>query len=109
MGVPALGARGCFGRCYDAGMKRWVVFVLVLVVAGLGGCGNALAVRATTDGPEKIGEFQGRYRFLSNFWPATVEFEGMTYPTVEHAYQSAKTLDMGERRRIPWRTWTVLV
>jgi ribA/ribD-fused uncharacterized protein len=29
-----------------------------------------------------------------------VEFEGITYPTVEHAYQSAKTTDMNERRRI---------
>jgi ribA/ribD-fused uncharacterized protein len=50
--------------------------------------------------PEKIAAFQGPYRFLSNFWPATVEFEGLTYPTVEHAYQSAKTLDRAERRRI---------
>jgi ribA/ribD-fused uncharacterized protein len=50
--------------------------------------------------PAKIDSFQGQYRFLSNFWPAEVEFEGLTYPTVEHAYQSAKTLDMAERRRI---------
>jgi ribA/ribD-fused uncharacterized protein len=48
----------------------------------------------------KIAEFQGEYRFLSNFWPATVEFEGMAYPTAEHAYQAAKTLDAAERRRI---------
>ena len=27
-------------------------------------------------------------------------FDGITYPTAEHAYQSAKTLDMSERRRI---------
>src|SRR5262249_35634026 len=50
--------------------------------------------------PAKIASFEGPYRFLSNFWPATVEFEGITYPTVEHAYQSAKTLDRAERRRI---------
>jgi ribA/ribD-fused uncharacterized protein len=50
--------------------------------------------------PARIDSFQGQYRFLSNFWPATVEFEGMTYPSVEHAYQSAKTLDMAQRRRI---------
>jgi ribA/ribD-fused uncharacterized protein len=50
--------------------------------------------------PAKIAEFQGEYRFLSNFWPATVEFEGIMYPTAEHAYQSAKTLDMNERKRI---------
>src|SRR4051812_15382921 len=55
---------------------------------------------APTTAPAKIAEFQGDYRFLSNFYPATVEFEGITYPTVEHAYQSAKTLDMAERKRI---------
>jgi ribA/ribD-fused uncharacterized protein len=49
---------------------------------------------------QRIDSFQGRYRFLSNFWPAQVEFEGLTYPDVEHAYQSAKTLDMSARRRI---------
>jgi ribA/ribD-fused uncharacterized protein len=31
--------------------------------------------------------------FLSNFHPADVEFEGVRYPTVEHAYQAAKSLD----------------
>jgi N-glycosidase YbiA len=53
-----------------------------------------------TTSQSKITAFQGEYRFLSNFYPATVEFEGITYPTVEHAYQSAKTLDMAERKRI---------
>lgn len=33
------------------------------------------------------------YDFLSNFYPSTVSFEGMLYPTVEHAYQAAKTID----------------
>src|SRR4051812_21328901 len=47
--------------------------------------------------PARIAEFQGEYRFLSNFWPATVEFEGIRYPTAEHAYQAAKTLDAKER------------
>jgi len=37
-----------------------------------------------------IAEFQDQYRFLSNFWPAEVEYEGITFPTVEHAYQAAK-------------------
>src|SRR5574343_193775 len=49
---------------------------------------------------EKISSFQGNFRFLSNFYPADVEFEGMIYPTVEHAYQAAKTLDFNERKRI---------
>jgi len=33
------------------------------------------------------------YEFLSNFYQSTIRFEGMLYPTVEHAYQAAKTVD----------------
>jgi len=44
-----------------------------------------------------IDSFKGEYRFLSNFWPAVVVFEGITYPTTEHAYQAAKTLDQDDR------------
>lgn len=40
-----------------------------------------------------IGPFQGDYRFLSNFWPAKVTLDGVEYPTVEHAYVAAKTLN----------------
>ena len=58
------------------------------------------SAEASPSQTQKIAEFQGPYRFLSNFYPATVEFEGITYPTSEHAYQSAKTLDMNERKRI---------
>lgn len=47
-----------------------------------------------------IGPFRGEYAFLSNYHPAPVVFEGILYPTVEHAYQAAKTLDQEERRRI---------
>ena len=55
--------------------------------------------RPTTE-PTRVVDFQGEYRFLSNFYPATVVYEGITYPDSEHAYQSAKTLDMNERRKI---------
>ncbi|MFO0974636.1 MAG: NADAR family protein [Phycisphaerae bacterium] len=50
--------------------------------------------------PAKIAEFQGEYRFLSNFWLSEVWFEGARYPSVEHAYQAAKSLDPAERRRV---------
>lgn len=40
---------------------------------------------------EKIDSFSGEYRFLSNFYPAEVELDGVKYPTVEHAFQAAKT------------------
>ena len=48
----------------------------------------------------KIAEFQRDYRFLSNFLPAEVVYEGITYPTAEHAYQAAKTLDPEKRKEI---------
>lgn len=47
-----------------------------------------------------IDKFEGEYRFLSNFYPQPVIFEGMLFPSVEHAYQAAKTLDWDHRERI---------
>ncbi len=51
--------------------------------------------------------FAGPTRFLSNFWFASVDFDGLVYPTTEHAYQAAKTLSATERNSIrslpkPW-------
>jgi ribA/ribD-fused uncharacterized protein len=43
-----------------------------------------------------ITEFRGPYRFLSNFWPAEVEWAGFRFPTVEHAYQAAKFVRASE-------------
>ena len=37
--------------------------------------------------------FFHEYEFLSNFYPSEVNYEGMTYCTVEHAFQAAKTVD----------------
>lgn len=50
--------------------------------------------------PKRIDEFQGEYRFLSNFYPARVQLNGVYYPTVEHAYQAAKTRDPEERKLV---------
>ena len=44
-----------------------------------------------------IKSFSGDYRFLSNFYPVKVVLDGVTYPTVENAYQAAKTLDLEKR------------
>jgi ribA/ribD-fused uncharacterized protein len=38
-----------------------------------------------------IDRFDGSFEFLSNFSPAQVTFNGLEFPTVEHAYQAAKT------------------
>jgi hypothetical protein len=52
------------------------------------------------DAASAIESFNGDHRFLSNFWPARVVLDGVEYPTVEHAYQAAKTVDPAERRTI---------
>jgi ribA/ribD-fused uncharacterized protein len=44
-----------------------------------------------------IDSFRGAFRFLSNFSPAVVEFDGRTFYSTEAAYQSAKTLDSDVR------------
>ena len=45
-----------------------------------------------------INSFSGDHRFLSNFYPVEVVLDGVTYPSVEHAYQAAKTLDLEKRK-----------
>lgn len=46
---------------------------------------------------EVIDSFKGNYRFLSNFYPSKVNFDGIEFPSVENAYQAAKNFDR-ERR-----------
>lgn len=49
---------------------------------------------------EKITSFRDEYSFLSNFHPCEIVFEGMTFPTLEHAYVAAKTFDKKQREII---------
>jgi ribA/ribD-fused uncharacterized protein len=44
-------------------------------------------------GPDVIWEFQGEYRFLSNFWECKIELCGITFNSSEAAYVAAKTDD----------------
>lgn len=37
-----------------------------------------------------IDRFIGEYEFLSNFYPSEVEYKGIKFPTVEHAFQASK-------------------
>lgn len=46
---------------------------------------------------EIIFGFNGEYRFLSNFYETPITYEGITYPSVENAYQAAKTINQEER------------
>lgn len=49
---------------------------------------------------EKIDSFDKEFGFLSNFSPAHVSFGGINFPTVEHAYQAAKTFNWEDRNMI---------
>jgi ribA/ribD-fused uncharacterized protein len=40
-----------------------------------------------------IDKFEGRWRFLSNFYPCKIEHKGITYPSVEHFYVAMKVND----------------
>lgn len=40
-----------------------------------------------------IDSFKGKYRFLSNFYPAPVEIDGKVYATNEHFFQAMKAVD----------------
>lgn len=42
-------------------------------------------------------EFQGRHRFLSNFYECNLEWDGIKWTSSEAAYQAAKTLDRNKR------------
>ena len=47
-----------------------------------------------------INRFYGDYNFLSNFWLTPIIFDGNTYPSIEHAFQAAKTTDKEARMAI---------
>ena len=41
----------------------------------------------------KIDKFEGRYSFLSNFYPCKIVHQGITYPSTEHYYVAQKVND----------------
>ena len=47
-----------------------------------------------------IDSFDKEYAFLSNFYEAPVEWEGITYPSNEHAFQAAKVINPVKRLEI---------
>lgn len=52
------------------------------------------------EGLSIISSFGEENRFLSNFFYVVVNFDGVSYKTVEHAYQAAKTLDKNKRKDV---------
>lgn len=47
-----------------------------------------------------IDSFRGEYRFLSNFYSVQITYQGMHFPSTEHAYQAMKCELMEDRIRI---------
>ena len=47
-----------------------------------------------------MASFRGPKAFLSNFFSAPVYYDGVLYPTTEHAFVAAKTLDMKQRAEV---------
>lgn len=48
----------------------------------------------------EINEFLGENFFLSNFFPCKIEFNGVIYPSLEHAFVAQKTYDKELRKKI---------
>ena len=47
---------------------------------------------------KEIRTFKNKNAFLSNFYPVFVYYEGMRFPSVEHAFQATKTNDLETRK-----------
>lgn len=55
---------------------------------------------------ETIQQFNGKYRFLSNFWPCSFWWNSFLWPSSEHAYQAAKSTEYEDWVRICQATVT---
>jgi len=51
---------------------------------------------------DMIDRFNGEYVFLSNFYSSPIIVDRIKYPTVEHAFQAAKTLNWQEKQLIAY-------
>ncbi len=49
---------------------------------------------------KSINFFKGDYKKFSNFYPVVIYYEGINYPTVEHAFVASKSIDGMFRYRI---------
>lgn len=47
-----------------------------------------------------INNFRGEFDFLSNFTPCPIRYEGILYPSVEHAFQGCKCARPEDRAKI---------
>jgi len=49
---------------------------------------------------DQVDSFKGKYEKLSNFYPVVIHFEGINFPSVEHAFVAAKSKDIFFRQKI---------
>lgn len=49
---------------------------------------------------KKIDRFNEEFGFLSNMYPCKIVFEGIEFPSTEHAYQWSKTTSEEEKQKI---------
>jgi len=54
----------------------------------------------TNEGPIRFISDREHYGFMSNFYGVVFMYQGRQYRTAEHAFQEAKTKDVGWKRRI---------
>ena len=47
-----------------------------------------------------IHQFHGEFKFLSNFYHHPIVWENIRYPSTEHAYQAAKTMNVFIRQQM---------
>lgn len=47
-----------------------------------------------------INRFEGKYSFLSNFYQSTITDGNLMFPTVEHMFQAAKSINLAEYEKI---------
>jgi len=47
-----------------------------------------------------IKQFQGQYRWLSNFWNCRIEYNGRVFTSVEHGYQYSKCVTQEDKDRM---------
>lgn len=57
-------------------------------------------LRRYVEEPGGIYSFRGEHHWLSNFTLVWIEYEHIWFPSTEHAYQAAKSLDPDVRARI---------
>lgn len=68
--------------------------------ASTNSCRHFLDTELVVNNLAPITAFRGDYAFLSNFFVVPVLMEGVTYSSVEHGYQAAKTVNPIHRKQI---------